>query len=257
MTSAPRLVLTALPGIPSIHPGQELAPVLWEGLQQAGISLQDGDVLALAQKIVSKAEGRLVDLQQVRPSPRARRLARRTRKDPRLVELILTESKQVLRSRRGLIVVEHRLGFICANAGIDRSNAPPGGEGEWVVLLPQDPDRSARRIQAALQQRSGARVGVLIVDSHGRPFRLGALGVAIGLAGVPGVVDLRGRPDLAGRHLRTTTYALADALSAAASLLMGEAAEGRPAVHLRGIPYPLGEGGLPDLLRARELDLFR
>lgn len=258
------LTLTPLPGIPLIRPGDDLAGILLDSLALAGLHLADGDILVLAQKIVSKAEGRLRNLAEVRPSPRALELAESTQKDPRLLELVLGESAEVLRTRPGTIIVEHRLGFVCANAGIDHSNVEPGtwdmehGTSEdWVLLLPEDPDRSAAEIRASLESASGARIGVLIIDSHGRAWRNGTVGMSIGLSGMPGLVDLRGVPDLFDFKLRITTVGAADELAAAASLVMGQAAEGTPAVHVRGFPYPLREGNLSELIRAREQDLFR
>ncbi|MFQ5616597.1 MAG: coenzyme F420-0:L-glutamate ligase, partial [Anaerolineales bacterium] len=209
----------------------------------------------LAQKIVSKAEGRWVHLSTVHPSPWARDLAERTEKDPRLVALILRESGEVLRTRPGLIVVEHRLGFVCANAGIDRSNVR--GDDDWVLLLPENPDESAQKLRDQLEAASGTRIGVLIIDSHGRAWRMGTVGITIGIAGLPGVVDMRGAPDLYGRELHVTQIGAADELAAAASLVMGQAAEGRPAVHVRGFPYPLRDASLGELLRLKEMDLFR
>ena len=252
------LTLTPLPGIPEVRPGDDLAGLVRRGLQRAGLTLQPGDIIVMAQKIVSKAEGRFVRLEDVTPSARAQALARRTAKDPRLVELVLRESAQVLRAVPGVLIVEHRLGFVCANAGIDRSNVPPQGRpGEWVLLLPRDPDASAARLRAALARTTGVAPGVLIVDSHGRAWRLGTVGMTIGLAGMPALVDLRGRRDRQGYVLQVTQVAVADELAAAASLMMGQAAEGTPVVHVRGFPYPLGEGRLADLLRPRERDLFR
>jgi coenzyme F420-0:L-glutamate ligase/coenzyme F420-1:gamma-L-glutamate ligase len=264
------LVLTPLAGFPLVHPGDNLAEIVWTALIDNQISLQDGDILILAQKIVSKAENRLVHLSQVVPSPRAVELAALTEKDPRMVELVLRESHAVLRCRPGTIIVEHRLGFVCANAGIDHSNVEaqtvsPGDSGdrqemsaeEWVLLLPENPDRSAEQLRHYLQERSGVRLGVLIIDSHGRAWRLGTVGVTIGLAGLPGLVDLRGEPDLFGYRLRITEVGAGDELAAAASLVMGQAAEGTPLVHGRGFPYGLREGDLGELIRPRSQDLFR
>jgi coenzyme F420-0:L-glutamate ligase/coenzyme F420-1:gamma-L-glutamate ligase len=253
------LTLTPLPGIPLIAPGDDLASILEQGLSRAGLSLQDGDVLVLAQKIVSKAEGCLVDLASILPSPRALELAQQSAKDPRLVEVILRESRAVLRVRPGTIIVEHRLGFICASAGVDHSNVA-GAQGDpqdWVLLLPRDPDASARSIRDRLSASSGAQIGVLIIDSHGRAWRLGTVGIAIGIAGLPGLVDLRGEPDLFNFNLQITQVGAADELAAAASLVMGQAAEGTPAVHARGFPYPLRDAQLSELLRPKEGDLFR
>lgn len=259
MTSGSRLVLTALPGFPVVTSGQDLVAPILHSLRQAEIECLDGDVLVLAQKIVSKAEGRAILLRSVDPSPEAKRLAAITHKDPRLVEIILQESRQVLRTRPGLLIVEHRLGFVCANAGVDQSNVQAGRElGEAIaLLLPDDPDRSAETIRQRLQDALALKLGVLIIDSHGRPWREGAVGITIGLSGVPGVVDLRGIPDLFDDALQTTTLGLADELAAGASLLMGQAAEGTPVVHVRGLPYDLRDGSMQEIIRDREKDLFR
>lgn len=250
------LVLTPLEGLPLVKRGDDLPALLLAALGRQQIEIRNGDVIVLAQKIVSKAEGRLRKLADVRVSAEAKELAARTEKDPRVVQLILDESKEVVRARANLLIVEHRLGFICANAGIDHSNVE-GEEDEWVLLLPENPDASAREIRAKLEAPSKIRIGVLIIDSHGRAWREGTEGVAIGLSGLPGVVDLRGRTDLVGRELKVTTLAAADELAAAASLVMGQAAEGCPAVHVRGFPYPLRDGSLPELLRPKERDAFR
>lgn len=251
--------LTALPGIPHIFPGDDLSQWLLWGLEQAGLRLENGDVLAVTSKVISKAEGRIVDLGQVVPSNEALELGQRTSKDPRLVEVVLKESREILRTRPGLIIAEHRLGFVCANAGVDHSNVQ--GEKErprdTVLLLPENPDRSAEVIRRELMAASGAEVGVLVVDSHGRAWRMGTVGVAIGVAGFPALLDLRGLPDLHGERLRITQVGLADEIASAASALMGQAAEGLPAVHIRGLPYPLREGSLSELLRPREQDMFR
>lgn len=253
------LTLTALPEIPLIEAGDDLVRIISKSLEVAGLTLSDGDILVLAQKIVSKSEGRFVNLASVIPSARAIQLSEEVGKDPRLLELILGESRQVLRTRMEVIIVEHRLGFVCANAGIDHSNVKGDditGE-EWVLLLPLNPDASAQRIREGLEAYSGARLGVLIIDSHGRAWRMGTMGVAIGLSGLPGLMDLRGRPDLFGYNLRVTQVGVADELAAGASLVMGQAAEGTPVVHVRGFPYPLREACLKELLRPEELDLFR
>jgi coenzyme F420-0:L-glutamate ligase/coenzyme F420-1:gamma-L-glutamate ligase len=254
-----QLTLTALPGIPLVEPGDDLAALILPALQRIGMTLADGDVLVIAQKIVSKAEGRLINLETVEPSQAAIDLARETQKDPRLVEVILGESKLVLRTRPGLIIVEHRLGFVCANAGVDHSNVrgPRGAPGEWVLMLPIDPDRSAHEVRERIRQESGASVGVLVIDSHGRAWRIGTVGVAIGVAGFPAVLDLRGHPDLFGDLLQVTQVGLADELAAGASMMMGQADEGLPAVHVRGSPYSLRDASLQELLRPKEDDLFR
>lgn len=260
------LILTPLIGIPFIRHGDNLADIVLNALRENNISLQDNDILVFAQKIVSKAEGRAVNLNTIIPSQRARELANLTEKDPRLVELILQESNEVVRTRVGVIIVEHKLGFICANAGIDHSNVNPPlpqegsaesvGE-EYVLLLPENPDRSAQILRERIEEQTGKQIGILIIDSHGRAWRNGTVGVAIGIAGLPGLEDLRGKPDLFGYTLQVTQIGAADELAAAASLVMGQAAEGTPVVHVRGFPYELREGSLKELIRPREQDLFR
>lgn len=242
-----------------VQPGDNLAGLILQSLPRTGVQLQPGDVVVAAQKVVSKAEGRLVNLATVTPSDEARRLALEAHKDPRLVELILADSRRVMRVRPGLIIVEHRLGFVCANAGIDHSNVRgEGGKAEdWVLRLPEDPDGSARRMRERFEAQGESPIGVLVIDTHGRAWRAGTVGVAIGVAGVPAVLDLRGRPDLYGYRLQSTDLGLADEIAAAASLLMGQAGEARPVVHVRGVPYNLGEGSLHDLLRPPAQDLFR
>ncbi len=253
------LILTPLSGIPLVHHGDNLADLILQVLGENEIALADHDIFVLAQKIVSKAEGRAVNLATITPSQRAIDLARQTEKDARAVELVLQESNEVLRTRPGTIIVEHRLGFVCANAGIDHSNV--AGEGsaaeEWVLLLPAEPDRSAEIICKEIESKTGKQIGVLIIDSHGRAWRNGTVGVAIGIAGLPGLQDLRGKPDLFGFTLRITQVGVADELAAAASLVMGQAAEGTPVIHVRGFPYPLREASLKELLRPKDQDLFR
>ena len=252
------LNLVALRDFPLIQPGDDLAGLIKECLIENRIILQDGDVIVIAQKVISKAEGRQICLETVHPKDQALELARLTGKDPRLVELILQESNQVLRTRPGLIVVEHRLGFVCANAGIDRSNVSQQElQEESVLLLPENPDLSAGKIRARLEEDFAARLGVLVIDSHGRAWRNGTVGITIGLSGLPGVVDLRGEPDLFGYRLQTTEIAAADELAAGASLLMGQADESSPVVHVRGFPYNLRESAFGELPRERESDLFR
>ena len=262
------LTLTPLTGIPLIRHGDNLADIVLNSLDENKITLQDDDIFVFAQKVVSKAEGRTVNLSSVTPSQRAIDLGKQTEKDPRLVELILQESNEVLRTRVGAIIVEHKLGFVCANAGIDHSNVNPPlpvGEGlgvrgnaeDWVLLLPSDPDRSAEMMRSEIQTKSGRRVGILIIDSHGRAWRNGTVGVAIGVAGIPALEDLRGREDLFKFKLQVTQVGVADELAAAASLVMGQAAEGMPVVHARGFPYPLREASLKEIIRPKEQDLFR
>jgi coenzyme F420-0:L-glutamate ligase/coenzyme F420-1:gamma-L-glutamate ligase len=253
------LTLTPLHHIPLIQPGDNLAQLVLHAIQKNGLALQDQDILVFAQKIISKAEGRVVNLVTVKPSARAIELGKQIDKDPRLIELILCESKEVLRMRPGTIIVEHKLGFVCANAGIDHSNVAGEGnpEEEWVLLLPENPDRSAEKLRSEIEAKTGKRIGIQIIDSHGRAWRNGTVGVAIGLAGMPGVEDLRGRQDLFDFTLRITQVGAADELAAAASLVMGQAAEGTPVVHVRGFPYPLRDGSLRELIRPRDQDLFR
>jgi coenzyme F420-0:L-glutamate ligase/coenzyme F420-1:gamma-L-glutamate ligase len=253
------LLLTPVKNIPVIQTGDRLAPLILSSLGDNNITLIDGDILVLAQKIVSKSEGRFVSLADVKPSPKAVEFADVTGKDPRFIELVLQESAEVLRTRPGTIIVEHRQGFVCANAGIDHSNVQSLGKQaeDWVLLLPVDADESARQIQAEIFRLRSVHVGILIIDSHGRAWRIGTVGAAIGMAGVPGVVDLRGQPDLFGYTLRVTMVAAADELAAAASLVMGQAAEGTPVVHVRGFPYSLRESSVKELIRPRDMDLFR
>jgi coenzyme F420-0:L-glutamate ligase/coenzyme F420-1:gamma-L-glutamate ligase len=249
------LTLRALPGLPLVKPGDDLGALLANGLTQAGIAPSDGDVLVLAQKIVSKAEGRHVDITTVTPSARATELAAAVDKDPRLVEVILSESRRVVRHRVNVLIVEHRLGFVMANAGVDHSNV--GTDEETVLLLPRDPDASAARIRAELAARFDVAPAVIIADSFGRPWRRGIVGVAIGAAGLPALVDQRGRPDLFGRKLRVTETALADEIAAAASLVMGQADEGIPAVVVRGLAWSSEPTNAATLVRAPDEDLFR
>jgi coenzyme F420-0:L-glutamate ligase/coenzyme F420-1:gamma-L-glutamate ligase len=262
------LAITPLKDIPLIRQGDDLADIIVKASTANAIQIQDGDILVIAQKIVSKAEGRMVDLGTVTPSQNALELAERTEKDPRLVELILNESNEILRMRPGAIIVEHRLGFVCANAGIDHSNVHPDplevpkhfgdmNAEDWVLLLPECPDRSAEQIRRKIEAATKAHIGVLIIDSHGRAWREGTVGAAIGFSGLPGLLDLRGKPDLFGFNLQITQVGVADELAAAASLMMGQAAEGTPVTHVRGFPYPLREGNLNELLRPKEKDLFR
>jgi coenzyme F420-0:L-glutamate ligase/coenzyme F420-1:gamma-L-glutamate ligase len=251
------LRLIALSGVPLVQPGDDLCETILSAVARSGDQLRSGDVLVLAQKIVSKAQGRFVDLDQVSASARALELAKVVGKDPRVIELILRESSDVLRARRDVLVVVHRLGFVMANAGIDFSNVDAKGEDTRVLLLPTDPDAECGRLRAALLERADARVAVIINDSHGRAWRNGTVGVAIGTSGIPALLDLRGKPDLFGRPLRITQVGLADELAAAASLLMGQADEGTPIVLVRGLSYAPAESRAAELVRPKELDLFR
>jgi len=253
--SKPDLAMHRLGGIPLVEPGDDLPAMLQAAVRAQNLQLEHGDLLIVAQKIVSKAEGRIVCLRDVEPSAQALDLGTTTDKDPRLVELILRESTRVLRSRPGLIIVEHRLGLILANAGIDRSNV--GGDEDTVLLLPEDPDRSAAQLRAALSAATGIAPGILIIDSIGRPWRLGTTGVAIGAAGVPVLTDLRGGQDMFARELQVAEIAPADSLAAAAALLMGEGAEGIPAVLARGLPPSTSSQPAAAVLRPGHEDLFK
>ena len=252
------LTLTPVQNIPLVEPGDDLALMIHEALKKQELTLQSGDILVITQKIVSKAEDRFVNLVTIKPSDEATNLAIQVDKDPRLIELIFRESKRVLRYRPGTIIVEHRLGFVCANAGIDHSNVREEVNGEeWVLLLPENPDAAADEIRSRLEELNQVNLGILIIDSHGRAWRMGTAGVAIGLSGLPGLVDLRGKPDLFGFTLRITQVGAGDELASAASLVMGQAAEATPVVHVRGFPYKLRDGRLSELIRQEAKDLFR
>ena len=251
------LTLIPIAGIPEVTSGVDLASLLHEALLASGLRLEPGDVLVVAQKIVSKVENRAVALAGVCPSERALELARMTAKDPRVVELVLRESREVLRVRPGLIIVEHRLGFVMANAGIDHSNVPQANGGEIVLLLPRDPDASAQALRGRLRELSGVDTGVVINDSFGRAWRNGVVGTAIGVSGIGALVDMRGHPDREGRALRVTQIGAADELAAAASIVMGQGDESTPAVLVRGFPYSMREGSAQELVRPRPQDLFR
>lgn len=257
MSIACRLEISAIAGIGSIRPGDDLAQVLADALRSNPTELRSGDVMVVAQKIVSKAENRYVYL-DVEPSSRALELAAKCRKDARLVEVILRESRSVLRAVPGLLIVEDRRGLVLANAGVDRSNVDQDETGkERVLLLPEDPNASAMRLRRAFSDRMGVDMGIIISDSIGRAWRLGTIGTAIGVSGLPALLDLRGEPDLQGRPLEITEVGLADELAAAASTVMGQAAEGHPAVLIRGVSWPRREGNADEMLRQREQDLFR
>jgi coenzyme F420-0:L-glutamate ligase/coenzyme F420-1:gamma-L-glutamate ligase len=249
--------LVALPGLPAIRPGDDLAEILGEALQAVDLLPQPRDVLVITHKIVSKAEGRYVRLAGVDPSSYARELAKLTGKDPALVEVILSESRDVLRCRPGLIITEHRLGLVMANAGVDRSNLPDDERGPRVLLLPKDPDATAEELASALERRFTMPLAVVITDSVGRAWRNGVVGLALGAAGLPALLDLRGRRDLDGRSLEVTQVGLADEIASAAQLLMGEADEGRPAVLVRGLTWQGEPLPAAALLREPQADLFR
>ncbi len=253
------LTITPLKNIPLIRQGDNLADILVDSILNSTIQLENNDILVIAQKIVSKSEGRMVNLATVTPSEKAIELAQKTEKDARVVQLMLQESNEIVRTRIGAIIVEHKLGFVCANAGIDHSNvAGDGSENEeYVLLLPEDPDASAKAMRDQIKQKTDINVGVMIIDSHGRAWRNGTVGVCIGLSGIPAMIDERGWKDLFGFTLKITIVGVADELAAAASLMMGQASEGIPAVHVRGFPYPLGEGSLKELIRPKQQDMFR
>jgi coenzyme F420-0:L-glutamate ligase/coenzyme F420-1:gamma-L-glutamate ligase len=250
-----RITYTGLPGIPLIREGDDLTSIISVALHKAGIALMSGDVLVIAQKIVSKAEGRRAHLSAFTPSAEAYRLSDIVRKDARHVEAILSESTEVIRASEGVLIVAHRLGFVMANAGIDQSNV--GDDSEGILLLPRDPDATCARLKAALDARHKADIAVIINDSFGRAWRNGVVGVAIGAAGIPALQSLVGDPDLHGRALRITEVALADELAAAASLVMGQSAEGLPVVHVRGFTASDQRSNAAALIRPKERDLFR
>jgi len=243
-----------LPGIPQVHPGDDLGGLLTEALASAQLGPQDQDILVVCQKVVSKAEGRVVKLSTVTPSPFARQLAAMTTdKDPRAIEVILSETTRIVRMDRGHLIVETGLGWVCANAGVDESNSL---DDDTLILLPKDPDASASRLAETVRQRTQREVAVIITDTFGRPWREGLVDFALGVAGMEPLLDLRGERDWSGRELHHTVNAQADALAAAAGLVMRKG-EGIPAALIRGYPYQHGEGGGIKLLRAREFDLFR
>jgi coenzyme F420-0:L-glutamate ligase/coenzyme F420-1:gamma-L-glutamate ligase len=256
MTRTGAVQLLALPGIPMVQAGDDLAALIAAALARAGLALQARDIVVVAQKIVSKAEGRSVDLATVTPSPQAVVLAAEVQKDPRVVEVILSESARVVRSRPGLMIMEHRLGFVMANAGVDQSNVAADG-GEHALLLPRDPDGSAEALRARMSAEAGVPLGVIINDSFGRAWRRGIVGIAIGAAGLPALIDLRGRPDLFGRALQVSIAGFADEIAAAASLLMGQGDEGQPVVLVRGLSWDAPDMPVAATIRPPAEDLFR
>ncbi len=248
----------AVPGIPLLKAGDDLASIILDGLKSESQCLKDGDVVVVAQKAVSKVEGRMVDLATVKPSPRARKVAALCAKDPREVEVILSESASILRTRENLLIVQHRNGTILANAGIDRSNVSSERGEENVLLLPKNADASARSLRRRLNGISGADVATIINDSLGRPWRLGTTGVAIGVAGLPAILDLCGDEDLFGRELQISFQAIADELSATAALIQGQGGEGQPVAVIRGdFNWDADESPATALIRTEEMDLFR
>ena len=247
----------ALQSLPSIKAGDDLVELIASAFRRNGVTPRAGDVLVVAQKIVSKAEGRVVDLMTIEPSPQAVALAADVDKDPRLVEVILSESVRVVRARRRVLIVEHRLGFVMANAGVDQSNVGPADGSTHVLLLPDNPDRSAETLRRGLAALTGIDIAVVINDSFGRPWRQGTVEVAIGVAGLPALIDLRGQPDLFGRKLEVSIIGFADEVASAASLLMGQADEALPAVLVRGLRWLAPESAAANIVRPTNEDLFR
>jgi coenzyme F420-0:L-glutamate ligase/coenzyme F420-1:gamma-L-glutamate ligase len=252
-----RVEIIGLPGVPMVQPGDDLAALAISALVDAAIAPETGDVLVIAQKIVSKAEDRFVDVTEVTPSEEAKTLAEQTGKDPRFCEVVLSESKRIVRHRENLIIAEHRCGWVMANAGIDHSNVAPGDGHDRVLLLPLDPDASARAIREELVASYRVPIAVIISDSFGRPFRRGTVGIALGTAGLPSIIDWRGHPDLFGRALEVTETGFADEIAAAASLVMGQADEALPMVLVRGLHWTAPEADGTALVRPPEHDLFR
>jgi coenzyme F420-0:L-glutamate ligase/coenzyme F420-1:gamma-L-glutamate ligase len=250
-----QLNLFAIPGIPLIQPGDDLAALLLDALNAAGLSLADGDVVVIAQKLVSKAEGRTVSLKDVQPTDKAIELAEATDKEPAIVQLILDESRKILRHRPGVLIAEHQLGFVLANAGIDRSNV--SSNEDEVLLLPVDSDQSAAEIHVGLTEKLGLKLGIIIADSVGRAWRMGTTGMTLGSAGVEALVNLRGQRDMFGRVLEVSEHAVADSIASAAELLMGEADEATPVVVVRGLNQGHSEQDSKVLLRAEHEDMFR
>jgi coenzyme F420-0:L-glutamate ligase/coenzyme F420-1:gamma-L-glutamate ligase len=252
-----QVTIIGLHGVPMVQPGDNLGVIAIAALVEADIAPEVGDVLVVAQKIVSKAEGRLVDVATITPSHEAIALAAETEKDPRFVEVVLSESRRIVRHRANLIIAEHRLGYVMANAGIDHSNIGPGDGAERVLLLPVDPDGSANALREQLIAAYGVPIGVIVSDSFGRPWRRGTVGIALGAAGLPAVIDWRGHPDLFGRALEVTETGFADEIAAAASLVMGQADEGVPIALVRGLKWLAPDAPAADLVRPPEHDLFR
>ncbi len=252
-----QLNLTALKGVPMVQAGDDLAAIALAAYEATSLMPADGDVLVVAQKIVSKAEGRMVDVSTVEPSPQAIALAAEVEKDPRLVEVILSESRRIVRHRPNLVIAEHRRGWVMANAGIDHSNVAPDDGTERVLLLPLDPDASAETLRQRLAVATGKRIAIIVSDSFGRPFRRGTVGIALGAAGLPAVIDWRGHPDLFGRKLEVTETGFADEIAAAASLVQGQADEATPIVLARGLSWSAPDAPAAALVRPPEHDLFR
>jgi coenzyme F420-0:L-glutamate ligase/coenzyme F420-1:gamma-L-glutamate ligase len=259
MQSKAQLEFIGLQTIPLISPGDNLVEIILSACNNEQISIQDNDIIVITQKIVSKVENRFRHLHEVKPGFKAKYYAFLSKKDPRFIQLVLDESTRILRVRKGTIISEHKKGFICANAGIDHSNVYGNNtaNSDRFLLLPKDPDISAKMIRERIEKQLKKKIGVLIIDSHGRAWRNGTIGMAVGISGLPGLLDMRGREDLFGFKLRITTIGVADEIAAGASLLMGQARESIPVVILRGFPYDLREGCIQELIRSKKKDLFR
>lgn len=260
ITCAARLEIVALPGFPIVSPGDNLAALIAQSLALANIQPAPSDVFVVTSKVVSRAQGRFVDLNTVTASDRANEIAAQVNKDPRVVELILSESTALSRITKGAIVVRHKLGFVCANAGLDMSNAKPkdapDNSGPWALLLPEAPDREAATMREMLEKQFGVHIGVVISDSFSRPFRFGTVGAAIGISGLPALWDRRGEPDLFGRTLEQTVTALGDQIAAAADLVAGQANEGRAVVLVRGLRFSTLDGSADQLQRPPNEDVY-
>ena len=257
MSQPAELRITALPDFPQVASGDDLAAFTAAALTRGAMQLRSGDVLVFAQKVISKAEGRRIDLAEVVPGAKALELSQTVQKDPRLVELVLRESRRVVRAAKDVLIVEHRRGLIMANAGIDQSNVADPASGEFALLLPKDPDASAARLRDQLHALTGVAPGIVISDSFGRPWRLGTVGVAIGCAGLAATLDLRGKTDMFGRPLRVTVVGHADEIASAASIVMGQANEARPVVLMRGLSSQSPHQPAAALIRPPQQDLFR
>lgn len=257
---AKRLEIVALEGVPIVEPGDDLAKIVLDALRDNQWTLADGDVIVITSKLLSRAEGRFFDLSVLDVSEEAERLAKETNKDARLVELVLRDTRTVSRKADNILIVRHRLGFVSANAGIDASNAAPPhappGSGPWALVMPKNPDKTAEWLRAALHQETGAQIGIIVTDSFGRPFRIGTVGTAVGVAGVPAVFDQRGMNDLFGRPLESTITAVADQIAAAADLVSGQANEARPITIVRGLSFDVVASSAAQLLRTSSADLY-
>jgi coenzyme F420-0:L-glutamate ligase/coenzyme F420-1:gamma-L-glutamate ligase len=247
------IAIIPIPDIPQIQPGDDLPSVLLTAIDQAKVGLKSGDILIICQKIVSKAEGAIVDLKTITPSPFAQQIALQWEKDPRVVEVVLRESSRIIRMKNGVVITETKHGWVCANSGVDESNTL---DDDIVIVLPKDPDASARNIRIAIQERRGITIGIIITDTFGRPWRDGLVEFALGVSGFEPLLDLRGSHDLRGRELHHTVVAVADELAAAAGLVMEKGA-GVPAVIIRGYRFIAAEGDSKKLIRPADADLFR